>query len=70
MGTDGLEFLRLPPPPPPHSRVRGATHVPILTGGSGREEVERFLRDHFIGHWPADVEVKPLSRTVGADPCC
>ena len=41
------------------------THVPTLTGGTGRAEVEAFYRDHFVGHWPADVEVKPLSRTVG-----
>jgi len=41
------------------------THVPTLTGGTGRAEVENFYRDHFVGHWPADVEVKPLSRTVG-----
>jgi carboxymethylenebutenolidase len=41
------------------------THAPTLTGGTGRLEVERFYRDHFVGHWPEDVEVKPLSRTVG-----
>src|SRR5262245_49374757 len=41
------------------------THVPTLTGGTGRTEVERFYRDHFVGHWPDDVQVKPLSRTVG-----
>jgi carboxymethylenebutenolidase len=41
------------------------THVPTLTGGTGRSEVEGFYRDHFVGHWPDDVEVKPLSRTVG-----
>jgi carboxymethylenebutenolidase len=41
------------------------THVPTLTGGTGRAEVEQFYRDHFVGHWPEDVQVKPLSRTVG-----
>jgi carboxymethylenebutenolidase len=41
------------------------THVPTLTGGTGRAEVERFYRDHFVGHWPDDVEVKQLSRTIG-----
>jgi carboxymethylenebutenolidase len=41
------------------------THVPTLTGGTGRSEVEGFYSDHFVGHWPDDVEVKPLSRTVG-----
>ncbi len=41
------------------------THVPTLTGGTGRVEVERFYRDHFVGHWPDDVQVKPVSRTSG-----
>jgi carboxymethylenebutenolidase len=41
------------------------THVPTLAGGTGRAQVERFYRDHFVGHWPDDVEVKPLSRTIG-----
>jgi carboxymethylenebutenolidase len=41
------------------------THVPTLTGGTGREAVTQFYHDHFVGHWPDDVEVKPLSRTVG-----
>lgn len=46
--------------PAPH-----LTHVPTLAGGTGWTEVERFYRDHFVGHWPDDVEVRPLSRTVG-----
>jgi carboxymethylenebutenolidase len=41
------------------------THVPTLTGGTGRAQVESFYRDHFVGHWPDDVLVAPLSRTVG-----
>lgn len=41
------------------------THVPTMTGGTGRKEVESFYRDYFVGHWPDDVEVKQLSRTVG-----
>ena len=41
------------------------THVPTLTGGIGRAEVECFYRDHFVGHWPDDVQVKSVSRTVG-----
>jgi len=43
------------------------THVPTLAGGTGRKEVENFYRDYFVGHWPDDVEVKPISRTVGAN---
>jgi len=41
------------------------THVPTMTGGTGRAEVERFYREHFVGHWPDDVQVKSISRTVG-----
>ena len=41
------------------------THVPTLTGGTGTAEVECFYRDHFVGHWPDDVQVKSVSRTVG-----
>ena len=40
------------------------THVPTMTGGTGRAEVERFYRDHFVGHWPDDVQVMSISRTV------
>lgn len=41
------------------------THVPTLTGGTGYEEVRRFYEYHFIPGWPPDVEVTPISRTVG-----
>jgi carboxymethylenebutenolidase len=41
------------------------THVPTLTGGTGRAQVENFYRDYFVGHWPDDVQVTPFSRTVG-----
>jgi hypothetical protein len=41
------------------------THVPTLTGGTGYEEVRRFYKYHFIPGWPPDVEVTPISRTVG-----
>lgn len=27
--------------------------------------MEGFYREHFVGHWPDDVEVKQLSRTIG-----
>jgi carboxymethylenebutenolidase len=42
-------------------------HVPVMTGGIGREEVRRFYGDVFIGHWPADTAIQRVSRTVGAD---
>ncbi len=41
------------------------THVPTMTGGSGREAVRRFYETWFIGHWPEDTVVTPISRTVG-----
>jgi carboxymethylenebutenolidase len=42
-------------------------HVPVLTGGIGREEVRRFYERIFVGHWPADTTMERISRTVGAD---
>src|SRR5262249_10257268 len=41
------------------------THVPTLAGGTGATQVARFYREHFVGHWPDDVQVKQLSRTTG-----
>jgi carboxymethylenebutenolidase len=41
------------------------THVPTMTGGSGRDQVRRFYERWFIGHWPEDTVVRPISRTVG-----
>jgi carboxymethylenebutenolidase len=40
-------------------------HVPVMTGGVGREGVRAFYGAHFIGKWPADVQITPVSRTVG-----
>ena len=42
-------------------------HVPSMTGGVGREAVRDFYGEHFIGRWPADVEITAVSRTVGED---
>jgi carboxymethylenebutenolidase len=41
------------------------THVPTMTGGSGRDQVRRFYETWFIGRWPEDTEVKLTSRTIG-----
>jgi len=41
------------------------THVPVMTGGSGRDDVRSFYETWFIGHWPKDTEITPVSRTVG-----
>ncbi len=42
-------------------------HVPVGTGGSGREAVHRFYRDDFIPNWPEDTKTESVSRTIGAD---
>ncbi len=41
------------------------THVPVLTGGYGREAVRAFYASYFIGRWPADTTLRPISRTIG-----
>jgi carboxymethylenebutenolidase len=41
------------------------THVPVLTGGYGREQVQQFYSRYFIGRWAADTEIAPVSRTSG-----
>src|ERR671923_1949295 len=41
--------------------------VPVMTGGVGFEAVRRFYEEHFIGKWPEDTEITPVSRTVGED---
>jgi carboxymethylenebutenolidase len=43
------------------------THVPTLTGGVGRKEVQAFYAQHFIPKLPADTETELVTRTVGAD---
>src|SRR5437762_3294349 len=40
-------------------------HVPIMTGGRGREELLEFYGRHFIPKMPADTEIAPVCRTVG-----
>ena len=42
-------------------------HVPVLTGGVGRPQLEHFYGRYFIPGMPADVELVPISRTVGYD---
>ena len=41
-------------------------HVPAMTGGDGHENVRAFYGAHFIGKWPEDTAITPVSRTVGA----
>jgi carboxymethylenebutenolidase len=41
-------------------------HVPVLTGGVGRE-LREFYSKHFIPHMPVDTEIVPISRTIGSE---
>lgn len=40
-------------------------HIPTMTGGVGRDELQRFYREHFIPSTPSDTRLIPISRTVG-----
>jgi carboxymethylenebutenolidase len=42
-------------------------HVPVLTGGVGRDQVLEFYANHFIPHTPPDIEIVPISRTIGSE---
>jgi carboxymethylenebutenolidase len=42
-------------------------HIPVLTGGVGRDQLREFYSKHFIPQMPADTEMIPISRTVGTD---
>ncbi len=42
-------------------------HVPVLTGGRGRDEMLLFFGRHFIPKMPADTRITPVCRTVGQE---
>jgi len=42
-------------------------HIPVLTGGVGHEQLREFYSRHFIPKMPADTEIVPISRTIGAE---
>jgi carboxymethylenebutenolidase len=42
-------------------------HVPVLTGGVGRDQVKEFYSKHFIPNMPPDTEIVPISRTIGSE---
>jgi carboxymethylenebutenolidase len=42
-------------------------HVPVLTGGVGRDELREFYSKRFIPQMPPDTNMTPVSRTVGAE---
>jgi carboxymethylenebutenolidase len=44
----------------------GVHHVPVKTGGVGRNGVREFYRNHLVGRFfPPDVEFVTVSRTIG-----
>jgi len=40
-------------------------HIPMLTGGVGRDELREFYSKRFIPQMPPDTEMTPISRTIG-----
>ncbi|HZN09750.1 MAG TPA: ester cyclase, partial [Pyrinomonadaceae bacterium] len=42
-------------------------HIPVMTGGVGKDELREFYSRRFIPQMPPDTELTPISRTVGAD---
>ena len=42
-------------------------HIPVLTGGSGRNELREFYSKRFIPQMPPDTEMTSVSRTIGED---
>ena len=42
-------------------------HVPVMTGGRGRDEMLAFYGRHFIPKMPADTRLTPVCRTVGQE---
>jgi len=42
-------------------------HVPVMTGGTGKDELRRFYGTDFIPQMPLDTTLTPVSRTVGTD---
>jgi carboxymethylenebutenolidase len=47
--------------------VEGAyvNHIPVLTGGFGKDELREFYSKRFIPQMPPDTEMTPVSRTIG-----
>jgi carboxymethylenebutenolidase len=42
-------------------------HVPVMTGGVGREEIHTFYATRFIPQMPPDIGIEVISRTIGQD---
>jgi carboxymethylenebutenolidase len=42
-------------------------HIPVLTGGVGKDQLREFYSKHFIPQMPPDTTLTPISRTIGED---
>src|SRR5205809_2010360 len=42
-------------------------HIPVLTGGVGRDELRKFYSERFIPQMPPDTEMTSISRTICND---
>jgi carboxymethylenebutenolidase len=42
-------------------------HIPVHSGGRGKDELRRFYRDVFIPSWPDDLQQTSVNRVVGDD---
>jgi carboxymethylenebutenolidase len=42
-------------------------HIPVLTGGVGKDQLREFYSKRFIPQMPPDTEMIPISRTIGND---
>jgi len=42
-------------------------HIPVMTGGQGKNALRRFYSRDFIPSMPPDTTLTPISRTVGED---
>jgi carboxymethylenebutenolidase len=42
-------------------------HVPVMTGGRGKDELRAFYSREFIPCMPPDTTLTPVSRTIGAN---
>ncbi|MBW4623094.1 MAG: ester cyclase [Cyanosarcina radialis HA8281-LM2] len=41
--------------------------IPVMTGGVGKPALREFYSKYFIPHMPPDMELIPISRTIGTD---
>jgi carboxymethylenebutenolidase len=42
-------------------------HIPVMTGGVGKPALREFYSKYFIPQMPPDLELNPISRTIGTD---